>query len=521
MTATNPAELPGNPPAKRSRLFRVARVLLFGSGCLLTLILLFYAVENWRGKRAWQAREKELLAQGEVLTVAGLTPPPVPDEQNFAMTPLLKPALDYYRQGGQLVWRDTNGLARLNRLNAETRAGTEDEGKLVLGNLDKGTFADLAACQQFYRGNTNYPQPVRPGTPAEDVLVALSAFDSELRELREAMTTRPLTRFPVEYEYEPSWGILLPHLARLKMLVVITQVRATALLEAGRADEAFTDLKLGLRLAEALRNDPILINHLVRIAMLNLNLQVIREGLKRHAWNEAQLAELEKYLAPINMLAEYRQGMRGELALGTGGLDFLRRQGFGRQINDFVGEDEGLNSGGWQLMPSGWYYQNMLTISRLHQDLIMKAVDAERHLVSSAKADEMNEALTHIPFHPYSLFARLLMPALGKAVRKAARAQVSLEEAQVALALERYRLTNGSLPENLEALVPRYLPKVPTDVMDGQPLRYKRQGDGGYLLYSIGWNQTDDGGEVALTKNKPDAPVEVTKGDWTWAIPGK
>src|SRR5204862_4980358 len=88
--------------------------------------------------------------------------------------------------------------------------------KLVDGSLDKSTFTDLQACRSFYRGNTNYPQPNVSGSAAADILAALGKFDAELQELRTAAEARPESRFPIEHEYEPSWAILLPHLAHVK-----------------------------------------------------------------------------------------------------------------------------------------------------------------------------------------------------------------------------------------------------------------------------------------------------------------
>jgi hypothetical protein len=40
------------------------------------------------------------------------------------------------------------------------------------------------------------------------------------------------------------------------------------------------------------------------------------------------------------------------------------------------------------------------------------------------------------------------------------------------------------------------------------------------VLYSVGWNETDDGGVVALTKGKPPAP-DISQGDWVWRYPQK
>jgi hypothetical protein len=38
------------------------------------------------------------------------------------------------------------------------------------------------------------------------------------------------------------------------------------------------------------------------------------------------------------------------------------------------------------------------------------------------------------------------------------------------------------------------------------------------LLYSIGWNERDDGGEVVMSKDNPRV-VDYTQGDWVWPTP--
>ena len=502
--------------------WRNFRRFLFGFACFITLIVLAYAVENWRGKRAWENHKREWIAKGEKFTVAELAPAPVPDEQNFALTPLLKPTMDFTYQNGpgsSVVWRDTNGLAHLQNLRAELRGEGAAQDKLTLGSPEKGTFADLAACREFYRGNTNYPQPTVPGTAAEDILVALGRFDAELKELREAAAARPRTRFPIEYEYQPAWAILLPHLAHLKGLTILTHVRAVAELEARRPVEAFADLKLGFRISDSVSEEPLLIDHLVRIAALAINLQTVREGLVRHAWTDAQLDELEKYLASLNLLAEYKLAQRGERACTTGGLDWLSRQ-IGTDAFNYLSSDEG--GGGYApvswALPSGWIRQNMVTISQMHQDFTLAAADEHARRVFPEVCDKLDSKLEKMRVRPYTIFAKLLFPALSKAVRRSARIQTTVDAARVALALERHRIANGALPDTLEALVPRFMGDIPNDLLDGKPLRYRRNPDGSYLLYSVGWNQTDDGGEIAWSKGK-DPNVDLSKGDWVWQMP--
>jgi hypothetical protein len=313
---------------------------------------------------------------------------------------------------------------------------------------------------------------------------------------------------------------LLPHLARMKGLTMLTQVRATAELEAGRSAEALEDLKLGLRFSDSIRDEPILIDHLVRVATLAINLQSIREGLIRHAWSDTQLIELETYLASVDVLAEYKLAMRGERALCVAGVDYLRRQGLRGEPMYYLGNEDGGSfcAPGLSLAPGGWFYQNMLIISRMHQDFTRPAVDERAHRVFPDLSADGERALQKMRTGPYTIFAKLLLPALEKAVRRSARMQTYADATRVGCALERYLLANGKFPDTLEPLAPRFIESIPNDVIDGKPLRYRRHSDGGYVLYSVGWNQTDDGGVLAWTKDKKQTSVDVTQGDWVWQM---
>ncbi len=64
---------------------------------------------------------------------------------------------------------------------------------------------------------------------------------------------------------------------------------------------------------------------------------------------------------------------------------------------------------------------------------------------------------------------------------------------EVALALRLYRKEHGRYPEDLRALVPKFLPSVPSDPYDGKPLRYRKLAKG-FKVWSVGGNRKDDGG---------------------------
>jgi len=501
--------------------WRNFRRLLFGVACLVTLVVLAFTIESLRGKYAWQKHRQQWEAKGAKFTFAELLPPKVPDEKNFALTPLLVPMLDFTQGSNGVVWRDTNGIARLEKLSATLSPGRETNDQLLLGRLEKGTFADIASWAEFYHGNTNYPQASATTNRTEPILVALGKFDAELQQLQDAANSRPYSWFPIQYDYQPSWGILLPHLARMKGLTMLTQVRATARLEAGKSEEAFADLKLGLRLSDSIREEPLLIDHLVRIATLAVDLQTLREGLIRHAWTEPQLIEIGKYLASVDLLAEYAQAMQGERALGVSGLDYLRRRGFRENPMNYIADSEGgsASAGNFNLMPGGWIYQNMKTISEMHQEFTLPAVDAKAHRIFPEISERGTRAVETMRTGPYTIFAKMLLPALQKSLQKSARMQTYVDDARISCALERYRLAEGKLPDTLDVLAPRFIDQIPNDVIDGKPLRYRRNSDGGYVLYSVGWNRKDDGGELAWVKQKKGSEVDVAMGDWAWLMP--
>src|SRR5436190_21181238 len=81
-------------------------------GTLLMVIGLFFAEENWRGRKAWEDCRLNLERKGVELDWHKFTPPPVPDAQNFATTPFLAPLFDFNPtplQPGQSCWRDAAG----------------------------------------------------------------------------------------------------------------------------------------------------------------------------------------------------------------------------------------------------------------------------------------------------------------------------------------------------------------------------------------------------------------------------
>ena len=179
-------------------------------------------------------------------------------------------------------------------------------------NWIRGERWNFPELQGYYRSSTNFPAWPTPRTPSEDVLKALSRFDSELAELHGA-AARPQTRFNIQLS-EDGVSTLIPHLAVMKSLQWTVTLRSVARLEAGRTNDAFADAKLAFRLSDTVRGDALLIGHLVRLATHNLALRTLWEGLADHRWTDTQLAHWQADLAKRNFGDELGYAMAGELA---------------------------------------------------------------------------------------------------------------------------------------------------------------------------------------------------------------
>jgi hypothetical protein len=268
-----------------------------------------------------------------------------------------------------------------------------------------------------------------------------------------------------------------------------------------------------------MKNEPFLISGLVRIAILQADLNFIQSGIVAHEWTDSQLAEFEMFLGKDDLLAEYGMQMRGERATGNGILDYFRTRRRINEVGGVFGDNQNARTSFnvAYFMPAGWFYQNELAINRMHLELLLPPVDAARHRVDVEMASTirgvMDKELSS-GFLPCKIFAKLLLPALEGLIKKYAFAQENVDLATLACALERYRLANGQYPDTLAVLSPKFIATIPNDVISGEPPKYRRTNDGQFQLYSVGWNQTDDGGNVVMLKDgkSPD----ITKGDWVW-----
>lgn len=89
----------------------------------------------------------------------------------------------------------------------------------------------------------------------------------------------------------------------------------------------------------------------------------------------------------------------------------------------------------------------------------------------------------------------ILIPSLTRSTTLHSRSLALLRCTRVALASEEYRLATGKFPSSIEEILPKFLSAILQDPFDGQPLRILNH-DEGIVIYSIGEDMRDDGGQL-------------------------
>ena len=504
--------------------WRTVRRILIGLAWMATIIALLYGVENWRGRHAWNKYRQELEARGVQLDLKTFIPKPVSDEENFAATPFFE--FLFASKANRYDWVDDFAQAQGKVPNPNSK---RDKASRQLVDLVawESAFAEIGSgqpgrSQKIWSGKLDRESRAK-AAPA--VLAALKDSDAVFEELR-AASRRPHSRYSVKYDLEDPWGILLPHLSTIKAVVQRLQIKACAELAAGEGQNALEDVKLTLYLADSLKEEPFLISYLVRMACLQIAIQPIWEGLADRRWWDAQLQEIQQRLQQYDFLADLKHSLNSERAAGVLTVDLLFRRKY--RFSHLVGTTDGqaITEMIARIAPRGWYYQEQLNYCRLFEQQLGGTVDTMKKRISptqiAANAQEMERMIGagHLgkgfkAVVNHHVIAALMLPALDKLPLKAASAQTAADQAALACALERYRLANGQFPETLESLVPHFMTALPRDLLRGEPYKYRGGVDGQFVLYSVGWNEEDDGGTPGNTL------FDEKEADWVWEYPEK
>jgi hypothetical protein len=492
------------------------RNVLLGVALLTAVALAAAYFLHFRARWAVERYERQLTAAGETLSVQSLYPPAVLPENNGA--PLFCEVMGPLALGSTLL--ETNAPAAMRMVAPD---------KAAVG---------WAQPDLRWDGTNTW----------EEVDAALGKYQDALAVVREA-AEHPVLDF--QLDYHQGFTLLLPHLAPLKRATQLLSADTLSDLRRGDAGAATTNLNAMLGLVRGTANERLAISQLVRIAMAAIAMNATWEFLQSPRVTEDQLAMLQRDWAGLTYLQPANDMLAMERAIGLMMMQRMRRSSAELQ--------QALSTAGGGSMGSG------LTLANLPETLIRETIAGARRTswrLSASYADQLRALagyqvlldsvravqagqpflpalsrqqarLAALELHPekedsgrrfdpsnpdlLSLFTDSVI-SLHRVLNREMMAEVSRGLATTALALKRYQLRHGQYPAELSALVPELLPAVPRDPADGKPLRYQLRSDGTFLLYSIGEDGVDNGGD-ASAGGKSDTFAWQKGHDLVWPCP--
>jgi len=312
----------------------------------------------------------------------------------------------------------------------------------------------------------------------------------------------------------PAVSMLCPDLSPLKRLGELLCATAAYRHHTGDDREAVESLRDVLRLARVVDETPTFIGHLLSVSIESLAMDTLesiapglRAGRKDVGTDASEDARRQVMLLTAELLdkTELEGGLLraflGERALM---LDAARCTVDGTlSMSEIYGDS-----------PTGpvEFAQNMLARLRWKREL-PELVDAMTMNVDAARRDTWPEAKKKAyvagegkffsrswKFRQPSL-VEVLIPSLNRGVMLHFKAVALRRMGAAALAVRLYEADYGRRPGTLGELVPEYLPAVPEDPFadDGSAIGYLPNADPP-VLYSIGSDGVDDGGEVHLNR---------------------
>ncbi len=291
------------------------------------------------------------------------------------------------------------------------------------------------------------------------------------------------SRYPINLG--DGFDASMPYLSEIRSVVRLLELDAVWHGEENEGGAAVQSAESIFGVGRSLEKEPRIVSQLVRIGCLAIAARAIERVSNRAELTDEQLVKMSRAVGE----AEGRSGFERAFVGGRCAvLDVFRQpdsvdpQLFGRPGSMGVLFKAYRVVGLWDKGAT------------IYIDLVDEMLDVlrlpEHERVEAAKA--VQAKLLQIP--RIHVMLHMLMPAYSRIVEISVWNTADLRVARVGLAIERYRLAAGKLPDKLDELIPAYLDGVPKDPFDGKELRYKRL-ETGFVVYSIGQDGSDDGGK--------------------------
>ncbi len=339
---------------------------------------------------------------------------------------------------------------------------------------------------------------------------------------------------------------LLPSVTIYRTAARLLCVRAMLKAKANDIAGAWDDVMVCYRLSRLIGQSLTLIDSLVEVTIDSMSFAATVALLENVDISGEQLERMRQDIAtltPRRRLAEIID--QGERLFFLDCAAVLARQGLS-QIGAFLGlAFSGQSEPKWKgffvdlvgktaidwdhLMRKGnrWYDRIVAALNKpslaQRRVAMIQLRDELRELGKSATdlksllADGLLRPRQAVSDRVADILIALLVPAIDTCVLAEDSWVVRHEVLATGLAAAAYAHEHGRLPESLDQLVPKYLPKVPEDILSDPPgvsLRFKKT-DAGCIIYSVGRNRRDDDGRTwdDAAKAEKAAEAEETNGD--------
>jgi len=374
-------------------------------------------------------------------------------------------------------------------------------------------------------------------TPEQKKLIAKWLDDNEeIFDLVITGTQKPYywRRYETGQNTSRMMAVLVPNLSEFRSLVRLLVWRARLRAEQGRYEDAFGDIKSCYRLGQHIKGDnTFLIEQLVGISIEALATQTLRDILSRYEIDSIALTALQKDLEQIIAGEDFAISFEAEKLsmydviqrcftedrLGGGHLCL---QEF-KQIAPFIG------FGCFEDIIEGREWTTPLHILFTHPNKQETREMVDRYYAfwnkmahktpAQIRAEEIDTKKESLEIIKGNILLEFFAPALNRANEISWRARTNTQSLIAILSLLRHRLDKGAYPDDLnELLTAGYLKKVPIDLYSDKPLVYKKTDDS-FILYSVGPNFKDDGGQISLDSTSR-AKTWADEGDAVfWPVP--
>jgi len=251
-------------------------------------------------------------------------------------------------------------------------------------------------------------------------------------------------------------------------------------------DRLLASISTSLALAKSFNKGPLMIHHSTHDLALRYTYRSIERAINRTPLTDEQLLRLSALVKESDNDGGFKRALLTEQCLGL-----HRFTAPLKEVAERIGEQE---SGQFRALVKSRMLGSNAGHALDYIDLMQNAIAA----LDLPNPDRLRAFEAVRQSAPRTRQARRIVSdvlMLEKEIGRQARARLI----QACLAIERYRLAEGQLPQSLENLVPVYTKSVPEDPFDGQSLRYRRLKTG-FIVYSVNDDLSDNGGATISTE---------------------